>query len=268
MLGVAADPNQFVKSNTWELSVSTGFGKITNPVKGNKDLFLWLLPSINYYGENVYLHNTDIGYNLFENEHVFIDIYGKLDQLSLFHLDNASLSAAAVSPFSPSRGPQSDISIKVRRSATYLAGTKVGFSFDKQQLSFELLTDVLGVHNGYQLSALYQWRNSFNFGKVSFSTSIDYFSSKQSGYYFYLNESDTHKISPLFMPSNDSVFTQHPAWMPSVKLEYVYPFSEQLSFVSFYRYQHLNLEREDTLLIDTFNLHSFFFGFHWKLYAG
>jgi hypothetical protein len=57
-----------VEVGTWQVSVSLGAGVRTNPVMGNKDIPLIVLPEISYSGQRFFLQNLDFGFILTETQ--------------------------------------------------------------------------------------------------------------------------------------------------------------------------------------------------------
>ncbi|HET9395082.1 MAG TPA: hypothetical protein VFO36_03420, partial [Nitrospiraceae bacterium] len=49
-----------------DVSVSLGLGKRTNPISGNSDIPLVVVPHVSYYGKRFFLENFEVGYTLYE----------------------------------------------------------------------------------------------------------------------------------------------------------------------------------------------------------
>lgn len=271
-LALAVDPEQFVESDTFELSVATGLGNISNPVTNKDDIPLFVLPNISYYGENFYLHNTNLGYKLFESKSLFIDLYSRADSFGFFHLNNATLSVSTFNPFNSGRHTPKPQPFDVKRSIAYLAGFKTGLMHDNHSLTIETLFDVTKVHHGFSASINYQTLFQTRIGLFNIDVGVDYLSSKQNGYYFYFKPDELTKIQsgmPDTLALNStSMASPKPTWVPSLKLEYQYPLSDSISVISFFEYQQLNNNAFERRLIKRSHIQTFFLGINWKLYEG
>lgn len=62
----------------WEFSVGIGLGGRTNPIVGNDDIPIFLMPTISYYGKRFFWQTDTIGYTLFESEHTQFNIIGTI----------------------------------------------------------------------------------------------------------------------------------------------------------------------------------------------
>jgi len=52
----------------WQFSIALGAGQKSNPLRGGKDIPLYLVPSLHYYGEQFYFDDGTLGYSFFENQ--------------------------------------------------------------------------------------------------------------------------------------------------------------------------------------------------------
>lgn len=62
----------------WEFSVGIGLGGRTNPIAGNDDIPIFLMPTISYYGKRFFWQTDTIGYTLFESERTQFNIIGTI----------------------------------------------------------------------------------------------------------------------------------------------------------------------------------------------
>lgn len=76
---VAADQS-LVKLNTWHFSVAMGYGVKTNPLHSGDNFPLILVPSVKYYGEQIYFDNGDLGYTFNETESYNLSLVAKLNR--------------------------------------------------------------------------------------------------------------------------------------------------------------------------------------------
>lgn len=144
----------------WNFQLAAGYGRLDNPLKEAHDLNTVLLPSIRYYGENLYVENFTIGYSLLETRDLLIDIEGRLNEDGLLFSLNGLNRLLATDLFSftptkiPIRGPLRYEDIK--RRASYLTGLSVTFPSQYGDWVFGHYRDVSGVHHGSETQLRYQ----------------------------------------------------------------------------------------------------------------
>ncbi len=83
-----------VRAPEWEISLSTGYGVVENPLAGKRDGESYFLPNISYYGKRFFLSNLTVGYSLLENENIYLDLVARPNEDGLYYLLDKSSSAS------------------------------------------------------------------------------------------------------------------------------------------------------------------------------
>lgn len=153
----------------WNFSVSLGAGAVTNPLHGGNNIPLVVIPTISYYGENIFFENNTLGYSFFENEHLIISAIGKLNYeksyFSRWHPENILVdsSSSNTSISTPDSGDQNinipnetirDPAVNVNevsdRDWAIDAGIQLNWFINKAtDAKLNILHDVNNVYNGF-----------------------------------------------------------------------------------------------------------------------
>lgn len=153
----------------WNFSVSLGAGAVTNPLHGGNNIPLVVIPTISYYGENIFFENNTLGYSFFENEHLIISAIGKLNYeksyFSRWHPENifvdssTSNSTAATTPEAGiGTGDQNEVIqepvVNVNevsdRDWAIDAGIQLNWFINKAtDAKLNILHDINNVYNGF-----------------------------------------------------------------------------------------------------------------------
>ncbi len=144
------DSLEYQQTGEWQFALSLGYGQVESIIGNVDDYDLYLLPSISYYGENFFLDNTTIGYTLYENSNLYIDLVGRLnDDGIFFKLDDFGVfTAIGIQP--PLRDPRIQPE-DIERDISYLAGLAVNYSIGDFDIRSGYYQDVTDVHNGYEV---------------------------------------------------------------------------------------------------------------------
>lgn len=164
-----------VEVGKWQVSVALGAGVRTNPVVGNKDIPLIVLPEITYNGERFFIHNLDLGAILWESrsQQVNLLVTPSFDQVFFHRWDPGNFvlettifaQPGIVNNPAPERDDlvkdeqlidveftkTVDISRLHKRRMAALAGLEYSLFRDDWDLQAQWLKDVSGIHDGTEL---------------------------------------------------------------------------------------------------------------------
>lgn len=164
-----------VEVGKWQVSVALGAGVRTNPVVGNKDIPLIVLPEITYNGERFFIHNLDLGAILWESntQQVNVLVTPSFDQVFFHRWDPGNFvletrifaQPGNINNPAPEREDSGDgeqlidveftktvdISRLHKRRMAALAGLEYSFFLDDWDLQAQWLKDVSGIHDGTEL---------------------------------------------------------------------------------------------------------------------
>jgi len=70
---------QYSQVGQWQFSIALGIGQKSNPLVGGKDIPIYVIPSVYYYGESIYFDDGVLGYSFFENQRFTVSTLVKLN---------------------------------------------------------------------------------------------------------------------------------------------------------------------------------------------
>lgn len=180
----------------WGLNLAAGYGTLENPRTKADDVSIYLLPTWYYYGENVYVENFTLGYSLYENEYLVIDLQGQLNEDGLFFeldgLEKVFLSDVLgyTSIKQPTR-PSPRINYQaIERKISYLGGISATWFTPVFDFSTGYFHDVTGVHDGYELQLSLHKSFSWSWGAVGFEIGASHKSKKLVHYYYAMTQEE------------------------------------------------------------------------------
>ncbi len=251
----------FAEVGRWHFSVSAGLGNKSNPLLQGDDFPLYILPSVYYYGEQLFFENGDLGYSFVQRPEYVFSAIARLNE-EVVHFVDWHPANILVTQFI-NRESESD-GQKVEQSITdesllhmsfeddfapgpahinfkQLAERKwsldAGLQFDwfiDDSASFRLraLADASLIHDGKNFNFEYQ-KKWFNGAKwhMTMTLGTDWLSQQLTEYYYGISARDG--VDPAYYYQPDS------AWLPYIKLTPHYRLNENWRLVSLIKYQHL-----------------------------
>jgi outer membrane protein len=224
----------------WNISVSLGAGARSNPVKGNSDIPLVVIPHISYYGKRFFLDNLELGFTLHESASNTFNLIATpgYDRVFFFRNDLQNIFVNGTSSLvSLDKTPTSTGVFPVRhRHTTYLVGPE--WTFDRGRFTGQLdaLREVTGEHDGYEVraavaAAIIGPDDSYTAakgvqskGSLVASTGVTWKSSEVVRYYY--------GVEGLYAPGS--------ALNPFFKLGYSRPLADRWTFTAFAHYEYLD----------------------------
>ncbi len=142
-----------VPVHDWGVDIALGYGAIENPLNKRESLETLVVPQWYYYGERFYVETLELGYTLFENDHLLMDLVGFLnDDGVLYNVDNKNVSILDISNLIPNVGrPINGNPIefdKIKRKFTYMAGAQVFWLTEYVDVKLLYGKDVTVGHEG------------------------------------------------------------------------------------------------------------------------
>jgi outer membrane protein len=187
------EPHQDITIGQWHLSLNTGLGIMTNPLKGGADLPLVLIPEVAYYAEHLFFDNGRLGYSLKPDSPHVINLVSEFNPETRFFVDwhpanifalSSSNAFNASSVEFKEQQPKLDINELNKRKWALDAGLSYHYIYEKHVISAQALADISGVYQGWR-SAL-QWQMTHKIGKVLVKPSLGiWYKSAQLNNYFY-----------------------------------------------------------------------------------
>jgi|HigsolmetaAR204D_1030405.scaffolds.fasta_scaffold00184_29 outer membrane protein len=243
------------------LALSMGFGERSNPIIGNDDIPLYVLPQISYYGERFFLENLEFGFTLYESDaHTFNVVAAPgYDRVFFFSddLQNIFVSGSTLSLNEPPStliegAPLPEIVEQYplhNRNTTYLAGPEWLFRFGDFIGQLDLLREVTGEHQGYEVRAAVATPVVQSTSSLVVSAGFTWKSAKLVGYYY--------GIDDLYEPGA--------AFNPFVKLGFAHPISERWTFSAHVHHERLDDAIADSPIVGKHRVTTYFAGFVFKV---
>ncbi len=178
-----------VAVSDWGIDIGLGYAAIENPLNKRDSFETPILPQWYYYGERFYMENLEVGYSLFENEKLFIDLVGYLnDDGVLFNSDDATLSFLDVSNIIPRKGiPIRGAPVElsdIERDFTYMGGAQLVWMTDYFDLKIIHATDITAGHDGTETQLSLQKSYQLQDVKLYWDIGVNRKSDKLNNYYY------------------------------------------------------------------------------------
>ncbi|WP_105257918.1 MipA/OmpV family protein [Pseudoalteromonas sp. T1lg88] len=150
----AEELDDYIESDRWVVSASVGFGRVGVSQGDRKDIPLYLVPDIRYYGEQVTLENTSISYALKQTPEYQIEMLGRqnFDGLSFRGSHRGVLaSSGLIIGFEPTSA------VPTRsRSMSYMGGVSYTYFLASGSIEADVTKDISNVHHGYEFRLGYK----------------------------------------------------------------------------------------------------------------
>jgi MipA family protein len=240
------------------ITLSLGAGTRTNPLLGESDIPLVVIPQVSYYGKRFFLENLDLGFTLHEGASNTFNLIASpgYDRVFFYRddLQNIFVSGAggaitvSAPPVAEFDSPTLELPVR-KRHTTYLAGPEWLFHYGPVVGQIDALYEVTGRHDGYEVRAavaapIIQTENS-----LVISTGLTWKSAALVRYYYGV----------------DNFYEPGSALNPFLKLGYTRALSDRWSFNAFAHYEHLGDAIADSPLVAEKGVTTVFAGFVLKV---
>jgi len=241
----------------WDISVSLGAGGRTNPIKGNSDIPLIVIPQISYYGERFFLDSLELGFTLHEDDtHTFnLVATPGYDRVFFFSNDLQNLFVSGAGGFLTTGDPlfEGGEEMRVipvpRRHTTYLVGPEWIFRYGRVIGQLDALYEATGRHQGHEVRAAVATPIIAAKDSLVMSLGLTFKSAELVRYYY--------GIEGLYEPGS--------ALNPFLKLGYSRPVSERVGFNAFVHYEFLDDSVSDSPIVSSSGVATVFAGWVFKI---
>lgn len=256
-----SDP-ECVPIGEWMITVGVGIGMRTNPIVNGKDIPLFILPEIRYYGERFFIDTYTAGLTLAEFNQQMINVVGTIgfDQIYFksrsignFVIESGAFSVSDDDPDQQSSGdPEIDFDRLHSRDTAGLAGLEYSYYNQYWDLSLQLLQDVTGVHEGQEIRAGLAHFFSIAGELFEVAGGFSWQSEKLLQYYYGVELSEVD--SPLLAyQANDGV-------SPFFRLDWRRPIANRWSWQATLHYRWLSEEISGSPLVEENSVVTFHLG--------
>lgn len=250
----------------WEISASFGLGQRSNPVAGESDIPLVVVPQISYYGKRFFLVNLELGYTLFEGEKNTFNVIATpgYDRV-FFHrgdLQNIFVPTSGGGAFSgrpdPMPGNDPDLDSENlrnfqvgKRRTTFLVGPEWTFGYGRITGQLNAVREVTGRHNGMEVrGALASPLLTGRFGSLVASGGFTWKSAEVVRYYY--------GVENFYVPDS--------SLSPFVKLRYSREISDRWGFNLFAHYEKLSSSISDSPIVSEDHVTTVFAGVVFRIH--
>ena len=237
----------------FEITASFGFGQRSNPVSGQSDIPLVVIPRISYYGKRFFLENLELGFTLHDSDTNTLNLIATpgYDRVFFYRNDLQNIFVAggfSVPTFAPVPDTAQEFEVGSRHT-TYLVGPEWTFNYGRLTGQLDALREVTGEHQGYEVRAavaapLVQSKNS-----LVASAGLTWKSEEIVHYYYGV----------------DGFYEAGAAFSPFVKLRYSRPLSDRWMINAFAHYEHLPSSISNSPLVSENHVTTFFAGVVFKV---
>lgn len=266
------------KVGTWSVSVALGAGIRQNPVVGQNDLPLVLLPKVHYYGKRFSLENYNLGYMLASSKHHEFNLVTTLSFEHMFFSDfsigNFALEDGGSTSFIPPEdldtgdsfqpldspsireddvpAPAPDIDDLHDRNLAALAGVEYSFFYGPVHLGVQALHDISHVHQGEEVRAAVTYSQRIRRNHFGISAGVLWKSANAMDYYYGVRYEEVFDPRLAYQAEADSSYF--------AKLNWSRPLSERWSLVGMLYHRILSDEAANSPLVDRDAISSVYLG--------
>lgn len=194
------DTTDCIRQGSWDLGIALGYGVKSNPLKDYKDIPIYVLPTVAYYGEKWFFDNGALGYTLTEQERFTLNLVTGFssDRAYFYRWDPSNIFLAGSSQalqqapiaratweLTPPIGPLEE------RSFTYLGGMETYIYNRFGTWRVALLHDLFDVHNGMEGQIKWNYHWSHQELSLDFAAFLDWKSQEIVDYYYGVRPSES-----------------------------------------------------------------------------
>ena len=256
--GCTAPSEDCVEVGHFNISASLGAGVRTNPVLGEPDIPLVVVPQISYYGKRFFLENLDLGLTVFESENNTFNLLASpgYDRVFFYRHDLQNIFVSGVSGAVTTAAPAVEFAGQTpaefelrRRHTTYLAGPEWLFDYGRFIGQVDALYEVTGEHDGYEVRAAVATPIIQTQHSLVVSAGMTWKSAEVVRYYY--------GVDDLYEPGSSLT--------PFIKLGYSRAISDRWTFNAFVHYERLGEAIADSPIVDDGGVTTAFMGFVAKI---
>lgn len=260
----------------WSLSVALGAGLRENPVVGQDDIPLIVIPTLSYYGKRFSLENYNLAYLLADSKHQELSAIATLSFEYMFFRDLSlgsivleggrmgnAVSRSPTAEDSPRFEPEADeIDVAPQpvielddlhdRNLAVLSGLDYSLYLQNTHFGLQALADVSGAHKGTEIRAALSQDLSLSSHHVRVSLGALWKSDRVMDYYYGVRENEVPNSSFIYEAESDVSYFARISWNKKI--------NDKWSLVSSLYHRRLSDEAFNSPLIDKRAISTFFVG--------
>lgn len=243
----------------WQFSLAIGGGVHTNPLNGGDNIPLVLVPSVSYYGENLFFDNGVLGYSIAESKYWVFSAITQLNQekayFTRWHPKNIFVSSMS-NAFHGVAKEAIDIDQVDKRDWALDAGGQINWFIDQRSdVMAKLLWDVTSVYHGYTAELSINHRISVPFieqSQLSLGVGAQLNSRKLVNYYYGIEQQD-NLFTQVSFQGNTSI-------NPIFRVKFTKALSTQWHLSFYWKRKLLDANTANSPLINTKQIDTVFLG--------
>jgi outer membrane protein len=188
----------------WQFSLSVGLGSRTNPVLGQDDVALYLVPKFSYYGERFFVDSYDIGYTLIDQPSHQVNALLISPGFEQSYFTDWTLTNVGIGDI------DDPLQNRIRlhdRDLAGLSGVEYTYTHSNFTWQTQLLQDVSNVHQGQKArtAITLPWKKGRSHWELSFGGTWQ--SHKLIDYYYGVRADEVIDQRLVYRaPANSSLF--------------------------------------------------------------
>lgn len=204
------------EESPWELGLAAGYGVRTNPLINSKDIPMYVVLNIAWFGDYLFFDNGDVGITAYESDKLSISFLSHINnEREVFEwLNNSQLGiqfaggeSASATDFSPPQTENEAIALDSenkknikapKRSLAVDGGLEIIYVDDWGDFQLQVLGDISNTHNGVEIwvSYAYPWKSERWTIVPSFG--VHWKSSNFLDYYYGIRDSEAEPNRPEY----------------------------------------------------------------------
>lgn len=233
---------------SWQFNVALGYGQRSNPLIDGDDIDIYWLADLAWYGRRWFFDNGDIGFTLYEGDHITVNAVGSLnsDRVFFSHLNDGFISVQLLNDFASLSDedvqPVLDTKLSRRELAALIDSPDRDYAFEMGVeflsdgswgfLQAQFNSDVSGVHNGHEFWLRYGYDGYYGRWQVQPSVGVSWKSAEYNNYYFGVRSEESSKYLPVYRAGSGVNY--------SAKMSFGYLLTEHWRLVATAEYETLN----------------------------
>jgi outer membrane protein len=258
-----------VEPGKFQLSVALGAGQRSNPLYDGETFPMLVLPDFSYYGESFFIDNGTLGYNLQQNQQFAASLVMRLNSEKGYfqrwfagNVITMNTSSGAFLPPSVETGAEKSMTaVSVehvsKRPTAVDAGIQFNWFGETWQSRLNLWQDVSSQYQGQNASVSWSKFWPLAGGQFDLSTSLFWKSAKLIDTYYGVSDDELYYLER---------YQGKASWQPELRVGWHKALTERWSFMTFYRYLHLDSAMTDSPLVQDDSVQTWFIGMSYRFY--
>lgn len=214
-----------------DISVSLGAGARSNPIHGNSDIPLAVVPQISYYGKRFFLEDLELGVTVHESDANTFNLIATPGYDRVFFYSDDLQNIFVELSSNPGAG---SVEFPITpKHTTYLLGPEWMFHYSRFTGLVDALYEVTGEHDGYEVRAAVAAPLIESKSSLVASAGVTWKSAETVRYYY--------GVEGLYQPGS--------ALSPFLKLAYSRPLSDRWALSAFAHYEYLDASVADSPIV-------------------